>query len=252
VPCVADESCLGEFLVDCFVLSVGIALLVAELNHQPHVFDLEQPLLLVGDERYRLALPAGSPHNAVVKRCGAAYLAPIEPRGPQLSSRARATSGAVGLQLQIVVLAFTGRESNPLDRFERFQIKFSSTLLDLCWRYRDELPTLHWITSSAVAGNVSAILRLISVLLDHVHGVPQALAHSIERDRKRGDLVVTGFDVGLDAFVSHAHGVGHRRHLLDRCDHEIVQQDIQDQYDERENRNQNAQKRDIGVVASLF
>jgi tripartite-type tricarboxylate transporter receptor subunit TctC len=104
---------------------------------------------------------------------------------------------------------------------------------------------------TVVRPSVFAILRLISVLLDHVHGVPQALAHSIERDRKRGDLVVTGFDVGLDAFVSHAHGVGHRRHLLDRCDHEIVQQDIQDQYDERENRNQNAQKRDIGVVGEL-
>jgi hypothetical protein len=56
-------------------------------------------------------------------------------------------------------LAFTGRESNPLDRVERFQITFHSPFLDLSWRYCDELPPPHWITSSAVASSVSGTVR---------------------------------------------------------------------------------------------
>src|SRR5271170_3927521 len=66
-------------------------------------------------------------------------------------------------------LAFTGRASNPLDHNKRFQITHPP-FLDLSWRYRDELPPLHWITPSAVANSVSgmvspsafAVLRLIT------------------------------------------------------------------------------------------
>ena len=39
-------------------------------------------------------------------------------------------------------LAFTGRESNPLDHNKRFQITHPP-FLDLSWRYRDELPPPH-------------------------------------------------------------------------------------------------------------
>jgi hypothetical protein len=45
-------------------------------------------------------------------------------------------------------LAFTGRASNPLDHTKGFRSHFHSPFLDLSWRYRDELPALHWITSS--------------------------------------------------------------------------------------------------------
>src|SRR5271165_4764559 len=55
-------------------------------------------------------------------------------------------------------LAFTGRESNPLDHNKRFQITHPP-FLDLSWRYRDELPASHWIISSAVANNVSGMVR---------------------------------------------------------------------------------------------
>src|SRR5271167_3328879 len=39
-------------------------------------------------------------------------------------------------------LAFTGRESNPLDHNKRFQITHPP-FLDLSWRYRYELPSSH-------------------------------------------------------------------------------------------------------------
>jgi hypothetical protein len=44
------EPCLDQLLVDRFAFLVRIAPLIAELDHQPHVFDLKQPLLLVRDE----------------------------------------------------------------------------------------------------------------------------------------------------------------------------------------------------------
>jgi hypothetical protein len=44
-------------------------------------------------------------------------------------------------------LAFTGRESNPLDHDKRFQITHPP-FLDLSWRYRDELPSSHQAISS--------------------------------------------------------------------------------------------------------
>src|SRR5271155_2052153 len=55
-------------------------------------------------------------------------------------------------------LAFTGRASNPLDHNKRFQITHPP-FLDLSWRYRDELPPSHSITSSAVASSVSGTVR---------------------------------------------------------------------------------------------
>jgi hypothetical protein len=55
-------------------------------------------------------------------------------------------------------LAFTGRASNPLDHNKRFQITHPP-FLDLSWRYRDELPPPHWITSSAVANSDSGMVR---------------------------------------------------------------------------------------------
>jgi hypothetical protein len=51
-----------KILADRFALPVGIAPLVAELDHQPRVLDLEHPLLLIGDElwlRSPLALDIG-------------------------------------------------------------------------------------------------------------------------------------------------------------------------------------------------
>jgi hypothetical protein len=43
-------------------------------------------------------------------------------------------------------LAFTGRESNPLDHNKRFQITHPP-FLDLSWRYRDELPLFGALTT---------------------------------------------------------------------------------------------------------
>src|SRR5271154_1535203 len=40
-----------------------------------------------------------------------------------------------------------------------FRSHFHSPFLDFSWRYCDELPPLHWITSSAVANSVSGMVR---------------------------------------------------------------------------------------------
>ena len=56
MSCFVVEPGLDEFLVDRLAFLIGIALLLAELDHQPHVFDFEQSLLLVIDE-FRLRPP---------------------------------------------------------------------------------------------------------------------------------------------------------------------------------------------------
>jgi hypothetical protein len=48
--CFVVEPGLNEFLVDRLAFLIGIALLLAKLDYQPHVFDFDQPLLLVIDE----------------------------------------------------------------------------------------------------------------------------------------------------------------------------------------------------------
>jgi hypothetical protein len=55
-------------------------------------------------------------------------------------------------------LAFTGRASNPLDHNKRFQITHPP-FLDLSWRYRDEHPSPHSITSSALSRIVCGTAR---------------------------------------------------------------------------------------------
>src|SRR5262249_20564658 len=59
-------------------------------------------------------------------------------------------------------LAFTGRESNSLDRYKRFQV-IHPPFLDLAWRKGSfilNLPSHHSITSSARSRNDSGIVSL--------------------------------------------------------------------------------------------
>src|SRR5271165_453977 len=55
-------------------------------------------------------------------------------------------------------LAFTGKESNPLDHNKRFQITHPP-FLDLSWRYRDELPAPHSRSLTSVFRSLSGDRR---------------------------------------------------------------------------------------------
>src|SRR6516164_2904636 len=59
-------------------------------------------------------------------------------------------------------LAFTGRESNPLDRYKRFQIAVSSSFSGFILaqgKFHFEPPSHHSITSSARASSVGGTSR---------------------------------------------------------------------------------------------
>src|SRR5580700_1082611 len=88
-------------------------------------------------------------------------------------------------------------------------------------------------------------------LPNHVQRALEAFPHTVECDREQGNLVLARLDTGLDVLLAEADRLGHRRHALDRRNHQVVQQQVHHYENDRKYYHKRNKARDVEAASEL-